>query len=377
MIAEYVNVWVGRIMAPYSKRKAKQAQKNAADPNAKDRAKRQRSWLIAWLDYKNFSPVDTRLLWRKAVDPVLAGLSSLAINLAWVARPWVEANDSLTAVLTRFGVAAVSVWLIGRLIRDPDEHRNGYYGYRGQRALRSPARPSRWFWIGDRLHRRVVDYRKDLDALLGQFELKGRLNQDLAEKVAARLWTRMSAEIHEPLGEWEPLRPRRSTCPWPVSGRPPAGRRIDHVKTIKLVVPVLAADPDALARVAKHLRDVGKIADAEVVEFQRMLSEALWAKADPAPKQAAASRVWTERLAKALKERNALRTEYLEGPRRALLEEIKQYYLDKKEFGQPEPAAGAGCVALAGVRGGGHEQAPQRAAGGGCPARRPARPQRR
>jgi hypothetical protein len=55
---------------------------------------------------------------------------------------------------------------------------------------------------------------------------------------------------------------------------------------------VLAADPDALARVAKQLRDVGKTADAEVVEFQRLLSLALWRKADPAPKHAAASRVY-------------------------------------------------------------------------------------
>src|SRR5207302_10367486 len=115
-----------------------------------------------------------------AMDPVLAGLASVLINLAWVAKAWVEANDSLTAVLVRFVVAAVGVWLIGKLIRDPDEHQAGYYGYRGSRQLRSPSRLSRWlWWRGDRLHRRVVAHREELDELLGRVGLTGPLDADL------------------------------------------------------------------------------------------------------------------------------------------------------------------------------------------------------
>ncbi|GAA1325786.1 hypothetical protein [Pseudonocardia xinjiangensis] len=336
VIAEYVNVWAGRIMAPIAKRKAKQAQKNAAESSATGSGDRQRRWLIAWLDYTSFSPVDTRLLFRKAVDPVLAGLAAIAINLSWVSRPWVEANDSLTALLVRFGAVAGSVWLIGKLVRDPDEHRAGYYGYRSSRALRSPDRPFRWLWIGDRLHRRVAGYRTDLEELLGHFGLVGPLNEQLAGQLADRLWARMSAEIPGPLDEWESL-PATPEIRQALDRERAAAahRRTHHVETITSAVPVLAADPDALARVATHLRDAGRTADADVVEFQRLLGLALWARAGPQPRHAASSRTWTERLATAVKDRNTLRAEYLGGPRRALLAEIKQYYLDNDQPDHP------------------------------------------
>ncbi|OLT14399.1 hypothetical protein BJF78_19245 [Pseudonocardia sp. CNS-139] len=59
VVAEYVNVWVGRALAPHAKKKAQLEQRNAAQTNAAGSADRQRRWLIRWLDYKSFSPVDT------------------------------------------------------------------------------------------------------------------------------------------------------------------------------------------------------------------------------------------------------------------------------------------------------------------------------
>ncbi|WP_343959613.1 trypsin-like peptidase domain-containing protein [Pseudonocardia alaniniphila] len=330
VIAEYVNDWVGRFRAPKAKRKAKQEQKNSAESTGS--GDRQRRLFYRWLDYKNFSPVDTRLLFRKAMDPVLAGLAAIAINLSWVSKTWVDTHDSLAALLTRFAVAAVTVWAIGKLIRDPDEYRAGYYGYRGSRELRSPSRPMWWPWR-NRLHKRAADYRKDLDALLERFGLNGALDRDLAERLAERVWERISAEIHLPLDEWEPLpettKIRRALG---VERGAAARRREHHVETIKLVAPVLAADPAALDRVADQLRRDGRTDDARIVTFQRMFSQALLAEAGMATPPAA-SRIWTELLAEAVTERSRLRAEYLAGPRRALLEVIKQYYLND---GQPK-----------------------------------------
>ncbi|OLT14400.1 hypothetical protein BJF78_19250 [Pseudonocardia sp. CNS-139] len=269
------------------------------------------------------------MLFRKAVDPIVAGLSAVAINLAWVTRPWVDANDSLAAVLVRFGVTAVTVWLVGRLVRDPDERRSGYYGYRSSRALRSPDRPFRWLWIGDRLEIRIAEYRDGLDGMLGGLGMKGPWNRDFAEQVADRLWARMTADIPDPLDEWESL-PNTTEIGEALARERAAAaeRRAHHVETITLVVPVLAADPAALTRVAAHLTGIGRTTDAQVVEFQRMLAEALWARFGAA--EPAASRHWRERLATALKDRNTLRAEYLDGPRRALLEEIKHHYHNTK-----------------------------------------------
>ena len=333
VIAEYVNVWVGKIMAPIAKRKAKREQRKAAAPNAPEKSgDRQRKSLIAWLDYKNFSPVDSRLLLRKAMDPMLAGLASVVINLAWVSRAWVDAHDSLTALLARFVVAAVTVWLIGKLVRDPDEHRAGYYGYRGSRQLRSP---SRLVWPGHRMHRRIVAHRGELDALLGRFQLAGPLDAALARRLADRLWTRMSDDIHEPLDEWEAL-PDTPEINEALAREQAAavGRRRHHVDTVVLIVPILAADPAASTRVARALRAAGRVADAEVIEFQVRLGQELWARAGLGP-EPAWNRVWAQRLAKEVDERNRLRAEYLAGPRRALLEEIRQYYLDRHQPRHP------------------------------------------
>ncbi len=340
VIAEYVNVWVGRLMAPYAKRKAQQAQKNAADGEGD--SERQRRWYIAWLDYKNFSPVDTRLLWRKALDPVLAGLSAIVINLAWVDRAWVLANDnSLATVLARFAVTATSVWLIGKLWRDPNEFRRGYYGFRSKRMLRSPSRAPRWTFVtGGRLSYRATGYRRELDRALDLFELSGRaLDRGLAEDLAEKLWNRMTTEIHEPLGEWEPL-PSNQEITDALAREQGAAkeRRDDHVETIELVVPILAADPAALKRAADQLRSAGRDGDAAIVDFQRMLSQELWARfvdrrvmTTPAP----SNRTWAKQLADALDNRNELRERYLEGPRRELLELIKQHYLDSDQRDNP------------------------------------------
>ncbi|MGI5126743.1 DUF4781 domain-containing protein [Pseudonocardia sp. CA-107938] len=353
VIAEYVNVWVGRFMAPYAKRKALQAQKNAAEGSGG--SERQRRWYIAWLDYKNFSPVDTRLLWRKALDPVLAGLSAIVINLAWVDKAWVLANDtSLVSVLARFAVAAAAVSLIGKLWRDPDEIRHGYYGFRSKRKLRSPGRAPRWTFVtGGRLPYRAAGYRRDLDRVLDAFALSGRsLDRGLAEELAAQLWTRMVAEIHEPLPEWEPLPSVAEIADALARDRAAAKQRRDgHPDTVVLVVPVLAADPGGLERAADQLRRAGRPTDAAAVDFQRMLGQALWAlfaerwreqaqRAEDAqaaregrtPRAIAApapsNRTWAKQLAAAVKKRNELREQYLEGPRRELLELIKQHYLD-------------------------------------------------
>src|SRR5918997_3423818 len=140
------------------------------------------------------------------------------------------------------------------------------------------------------------------------------------------MWGRMSAKIHEPLPEWESLPATPEITQALERERAAAARRrAHHVDAVALMVPVLAADPAALARVAQVLRDAGRAEDAEVVEFQLMLGQELWARAGMGPERPW-SRVWAQRLAKEVKERNRLRAEYLEGPRRGLLGEIKQYY---------------------------------------------------
>ncbi|MHA6628428.1 preprotein translocase subunit SecA [Pseudonocardia sichuanensis] len=333
VIAEYVNVWVGRAMAPFAKSRAeREARKAAAADGHSDR---QRSWYFAWLDYKNFSPVDTRLLARKALDPVLAGLAAVVVNLAWMERAWVLANDgSLTVVLGRFAAMATTVWLIGKLLRDPDEVAGGFYGFRSSRALRLPSRAPWWsVATGGRLHHRAAHHGRDLERALEQFGLSRRTrDRGLAHDLAALLWDRMTAPVHEPLPEWDPL-------PAEIDGalareRAAAQRRRDqHVETIALVVPVLAADPGTMVRVADRLRRAGRTADAAVLDFQRMLAQELWAQftaarpepdATPVPEH----RTWAEQLARALAERAELRADYLAGPRKELLEHIKRYHLD-------------------------------------------------
>src|SRR5690606_25381458 len=290
-------------------------------------------------------PVDTRLLRRKALDPVLAGLSAIVINLAWVDRAWIETHDnSLPTVLTRFAVMATSVWLIGKLWRDADEFRNGYYGFRSKRALRSPERPSRWrVWRGDRLHQRVSDYRRDLDALLAAFGWPSpapeKLDRSLAEGLARRLWRRMPAEIHRPLDEWDPLPADRKVLADLWDEQPAVHERRAHLaRTITLVVPLLAADPATLALVAALLRSAGRAVDATVVDFHRMLGQELWAEfaaaaggSVPPP----GHRTWRARLAEHAKQRTELRAEYLAGPRKVLLEVLKQHYLDTDQDGHP------------------------------------------
>ncbi|WP_343945443.1 protein phosphatase 2C domain-containing protein, partial [Pseudonocardia zijingensis] len=336
VVAEYVNVAIGRIMAPRVKRKAQETTKGGAA-----KGERQRRLYRAWLDYKSFSPVDNRLLLHKALDPILAGLSAIVINLAWAARPWVLANDnSLMTVLLRFAVAATAVWLIGKLLRDPVEHRTGYYGFRSPRTPRSPSRPGLWTVLtGGRIHHRARGYRQDLDRVLGRYRLSGReLDRGLAEELAALLWGRMQAEIHEPLPEWEPL-PRDADLVDALAAerRHTQQRRAQHVRAVELVVPVLAADPAALQRVADRLRGA-RPADARVLDFQRMLSQELWALFEEAWTDRAetpAHRVWAARLAAALAERVELREQYLAGPRRELLELIKQHHLDAGERSAP------------------------------------------
>ncbi|HEY0816564.1 MAG TPA: hypothetical protein VGE11_25070, partial [Pseudonocardia sp.] len=330
VVAEYVNVAVGRVMAPIAKRDAERARRRAAGPDTGRAAERQRRRLQAWLDYKNFSPVNTHLLVRKAADPILAGLSSLVINLGWVRKTWVEAHDNtLPVVLGRFAAAATVVWVVGKLLRDPDEHRAGYYGYRGSRAMRSPDRPSRWlWWRGDRLGRRVAGYRANLDTLLNQLGLPVGRDDTLAVQVAQMLWDRISAPIHDPLDEWERLHATPEIRRALRRARESAEERgAHHVEAIKLVVPVLAADLAALERVEHALRAADRAADAEIVAFQRVLSQTLWSLAGLTP-ASPSSRVWAERLSAAVRERNRLRAEYLAGPRQALLTEIRQYYLD-------------------------------------------------
>jgi serine/threonine protein phosphatase PrpC len=109
------------------------------------------------------------------------------------------------------------------------------------------------------------------------------------------------------------------------------------------VVPILAADPVALKLVGDRLEKDGRAGDAEIVHFQRMLAQELWAlfesamvAAGPAgPVPAPGSRVWREELARQAKKRNELRSAYLTGPRKVLLELIKQHYLDLEQAGHP------------------------------------------
>ncbi|OLT04523.1 hypothetical protein BJF90_22055 [Pseudonocardia sp. CNS-004] len=69
-----------------------------------------------------------------------------------------------------------------------------------------------------------------------------------------------------------------------------------------------------------------------------MLGQELWAlfeerQAEQAP--APSSRVWAERLAAALADRNELRSRYMTGPRRELLRAIKQHYHDNDDADHP------------------------------------------
>jgi hypothetical protein len=277
-------------------------------------------------------------------------VSAVIINRAGMDRAWLMQHDSLTDVLVRFVGVAFVVWTFNKLLRDPLEHLAGYYGSRSSREQRSPPRPA--WWRGDRLHQRVEAYRKSRDELRAMAEAAGRRDADLVALLRELLF----AEIPGPSPEWDPetLAHEGIRGAWESEQAAARTRREHHVMTVLLMSTQLDADLPVLRQLARRLRIAGRAADAETVERDAEIARRLaeWARdevwrlltagGDGARPELATllrglvgdavrarterpgrgHRIWRELLAAAAKDRIQRRVDYLDEPRRKLLEAI-------------------------------------------------------
>ncbi|MBO0808562.1 MAG: hypothetical protein J2P32_09710, partial [Actinobacteria bacterium] len=315
VVAEYLNHRVARIMAPRIKKrqeeKRKQAEQAGAPPDIGDE---QRGLGQKLLDYLGFSPVDNRLLMRKAGDAVVATLATFAINQA----------DNPTAIAVSYALAAWFVLVTGR-IRDWDEFVHRFWGYKSPRTPRSPERA--------RLSQRAANYHESLVDLLGVLGLPAPRVGDTdrpqqAADLAHQLWQLMTAEIPAAPEGWQALPPDRFDEALEQDRATARARREHHVVVTKLVPAILAADQKALERAAQELRYDGRADAANVLEFQRELSRALWdlAHQDLRGPDDPGRRHWRKRLAKELKNRITRREGHMGGPRKTLLEAIERHF---------------------------------------------------
>ncbi|OLT00928.1 hypothetical protein BJF90_06270 [Pseudonocardia sp. CNS-004] len=230
VLAEYVTSAVAPIWKRFATHNAERAKR-------KGQGDKQRRALAAVSDLAGISPVDSRVLLRKAVEPVLARLSLIVINLRWLHPDAVAGYESWTTVLLRFAVVAGVVWAFNTLVRDPDEVRSDTYGAKSTRPLRLPDRPSRW--RGDRLLQRLAPFIERLDAVRVAFELSGVPREEQAARLAAKVWATITEDLHEPMSEWEAL----PDVPRSGSSRAGEGRRPAAARATRRRVHARGAGP--------------------------------------------------------------------------------------------------------------------------------------